>query len=50
VRITTDAPERRAGPPAPAPDVELAGPVERLAASFVSGIKHLPLRYRLVAH
>jgi cytochrome P450 len=28
-------------------DVELAGPVERLAASFVAGIKHLPLRYRL---
>jgi cytochrome P450 len=29
-------------------DVELAGPVERLAASFVAGIKHLPLRYRLL--
>ena len=28
-------------------DVELDGPVERLAASFVAGIKHLPLRYRL---
>ena len=28
-------------------DVELAGPPERLAASFVAGIKHLPLRYRL---
>jgi cytochrome P450 len=28
-------------------DIELAGPVERLAASFVAGIKHLPLRYRL---
>ncbi|MGH7287284.1 MAG: cytochrome P450 [Myxococcota bacterium] len=28
-------------------DVELAGPVERLAASFVAGIKHLPIRYRL---
>jgi cytochrome P450 len=28
-------------------DVEIAGPVERLAASFVAGIKHLPLRYRL---
>ena len=28
-------------------DVELAGPVDRLAASFVAGIKHLPLRYRL---
>jgi cytochrome P450 len=28
-------------------DVELAAPPERLAASFVAGIKHLPLRYRL---
>ncbi len=28
-------------------DVELAGPVDRLAASFVAGIKHLPMRYRL---
>ena len=28
-------------------DVELAGPPERLAASFVAGVKHLPLRYRL---
>ncbi len=28
-------------------DVELAGPAERLAASFVAGVKHLPLRYRL---
>ncbi len=28
-------------------DVETDGPVERLAASFVAGIKHLPLRYRL---
>jgi cytochrome P450 len=28
-------------------EVELDGPVERLAASFVAGIKHLPLRYRL---
>jgi cytochrome P450 len=28
-------------------DVELAGPPERLAASFVAGIKHLPIRYRL---
>jgi hypothetical protein len=27
--------------------VELAGPVERLVASFVAGIKHLPIRYRL---
>jgi cytochrome P450 len=30
-------------------DVELAGPPQRLAASFVAGIKHLPLRYRLTA-
>ncbi len=30
-------------------DVEIAGPVERLAASFVAGIKHLPIRYRLTA-
>jgi cytochrome P450 len=28
-------------------DVELIGPAERLAASFVAGIKHLPIRYRL---
>jgi len=28
-------------------DVELAAPPQRLAASFVAGIKHLPLRYRL---
>jgi cytochrome P450 len=28
-------------------EVEIAGPVERLVASFVAGIKHLPLRYRL---
>jgi cytochrome P450 len=28
-------------------DVELAAPPERLAASFVAGVKHLPLRYRL---
>jgi cytochrome P450 len=27
--------------------VELAGAPERLAASFVAGIKHLPIRYRL---
>lgn len=26
---------------------ELAGPPERLAASFVAGVKHLPMRYRL---
>ncbi len=28
-------------------DVELAGAPERLAASFVAGLKHLPIRYRL---
>jgi hypothetical protein len=28
--------------------VELAAEPERLAASFVAGVKHLPLRYRLV--
>jgi cytochrome P450 len=28
-------------------EVEIAGSVERLVASFVAGIKHLPLRYRL---
>ena len=28
-------------------EVELAAPPERLAASFVAGVKHLPIRYRL---
>jgi len=28
-------------------EVELDGPPERLAASFVAGVKHLPIRYRL---
>jgi len=28
-------------------DISLAAPPERLAASFVAGIKHLPIRYRL---
>lgn len=28
---------------------ELAGPVERLRSSFVGGIKHMPLRYRMRA-
>ena len=28
-------------------EVELVGPAERLAASFVAGVKHLPIRYRL---
>jgi hypothetical protein len=25
----------------------LAGPVERLRSSFVGGIKHMPIRYKL---
>lgn len=29
-------------------DVELAGPVERLRSSVVGGIKHMPIRYRLL--
>ena len=28
-------------------DVELAGPVERLRSSFIGGIKHMPIRFRL---
>jgi len=28
-------------------DAELAGPAERLRSSFVGGIKHMPIRYRL---
>ena len=28
------------------PDVELAGPVERLRSAFIAGIKHLPVRYQ----
>jgi cytochrome P450 len=27
--------------------VELAGPVERLRSSFLGGVKHIPIRYRL---
>ena len=27
--------------------VELAGPIQRLRSSFVGGIKHMPIRYRL---
>ena len=27
--------------------VELAGPVERLRSSFLGGVKHMPIRYRL---
>jgi cytochrome P450 len=28
-------------------EVELAGPIERMRSSFVGGIKHMPIRYRL---
>jgi len=28
-------------------EVELAGPVDRLASSLVGGVKHLPMRYKL---
>ena len=28
-------------------EVELAGPVERLRSSFLGGVKHVPIRYRL---
>jgi cytochrome P450 len=28
-------------------DAELTGPMERLASSFLGGVKHVPLRYRL---
>ena len=27
--------------------IELAGPPERLASSFVGGVKHLPIRYEI---
>jgi cytochrome P450 len=27
------------------PDIELAGPVERLRSNFVAGIKHMPVRF-----
>ena len=30
-------------------DLELAGPVERLRSSFLGGVKHLPIRYRMRA-
>jgi hypothetical protein len=26
---------------------ELAGPVERLRSSFLGGVKHMPIRYKL---
>jgi cytochrome P450 len=30
--------------------VELAGPVQRMRSSFVGGIKHMPIRYRIRRH
>lgn len=27
------------------PDIDLAGPVERLRSTFIGGIKHMPVRY-----
>ncbi len=30
-------------------DLELAGPVERLRSSFLGGVKHMPIRYRMRA-
>ena len=30
-----------------APDVALAAPTERLRSSFLGGVKHMPIRYRL---
>src|SRR5262249_40477315 len=27
------------------PDIELAGPIERLRSNFVAGIKHMPVRF-----
>jgi cholest-4-en-3-one 26-monooxygenase len=29
------------------PDLELAGPVERLRSNFINGIKHMPVRWRV---
>ncbi|MGH7915222.1 MAG: cytochrome P450, partial [Candidatus Binataceae bacterium] len=29
--------------------VELAGPTQRMRSSFVGGIKHMPIRYRISA-
>jgi cytochrome P450 len=29
--------------------VELAGPTQRMRSSFVGGIKHMPIRYRIRA-
>jgi cytochrome P450 len=31
------------------PDIELAGPVERLRSTFIGGIKHVPVRYAAAA-
>ena len=31
------------------PDMELAGPVQRLRSTFINGIKHMPVRYTPVA-
>jgi hypothetical protein len=28
------------------PEVELAGPVERMQSNFIAGIKRLPVRFR----
>jgi cytochrome P450 len=27
------------------PDMELAGPVERLQSAFISGVKHIPITF-----
>jgi cytochrome P450 len=27
------------------PDIQLAGPVERLRSNFINGIKHMPVRF-----
>ena len=27
------------------PDLELAGPVERLRSNFINGVKHMPVRF-----
>ena len=32
------------------PDLELAGPVERLPSNFISGPKHLPVQYTPARH
>lgn len=30
-------------------EVDLMGPVERLRSSFLGGVKHMPIRYRLLS-